>query len=56
MAAPTFMISDDDIVADSHLLTQSLLARLFWSEPRLFVWFSPLSRGVGNCREPYASP
>ncbi|CAN0905640.1 hypothetical protein LINGRAHAP2_LOCUS23782 [Linum grandiflorum] len=32
MAAPTFVVSNDDLVASNHLLSQSLLARFFWPE------------------------
>ncbi|CAN0899751.1 Uncharacterized protein At4g02000 [Linum grandiflorum] len=34
MAAPAFVLSSDDFTASSHILTQSLLARFFWPEPR----------------------
>ncbi|CAN0846488.1 hypothetical protein LINGRAHAP2_LOCUS4478 [Linum grandiflorum] len=34
MAAPVFIVSADDFVASSHILTQNLLARFFWESPR----------------------
>ncbi|CAN0928105.1 hypothetical protein LINGRAHAP2_LOCUS36275 [Linum grandiflorum] len=34
MAAPVFVVSADDFVSSSHILTQSLLARFFWESPR----------------------
>ncbi|CAN0838742.1 hypothetical protein LINGRAHAP2_LOCUS2324 [Linum grandiflorum] len=34
MAASSFVVSNDELVASNHLLSQSLLARFFWSEPK----------------------